>query len=319
MISGAQSVKPTKARSAGWPTRLDRDRWAAAAMRTYRSAIRNNLSLLSAGVAFYMLLALFPMLAALISVYGVVAEPSDVRQLTELLHAVAPTNAVDLIGTQMDAVLASAERGLTLRILLPTAISIWIAKQGVSSMIQGLNMIYREEDSRSLVHGILLSIVLTLALIGIAAVVLFGLVAVPAAVALLPVGPVGIVLADLIRWPLAAFAVLLGIGLIYRQGPSRRTPRTPWVTPGALIALFLWLIASAGFSFYVGNFSNYNETYGALGAVIGLLMWFFLSAFIILLGAAFNAELEHEEEDDTTVGAPRPMGDRGAVVADTLP
>jgi membrane protein len=291
--------------------------WKAALWRVKDVVATHNLTLVAAGIAFYSMLALFPMIGALGAIYGFFADPSDIVRQMDFLDGIAPPQAIEIISAQATKVASTSSRALGIAALIGLAFALWSAKAGIGAAMTGMNIAYREEEKRSIVMILGTSFALTFALILVAAVALFVVVVAPAALSVLPLGMLTELLVNVLRWPVGLAAILFGIGLLYRYGPSRKGARVSWVTPGAIAAAALWLAGSAAFSWYVSNLASYNETYGPLGAVIGLLMWFYVSAFMVLIGAEINAELERQTSADTTTGPEKPMGQRGAVVADT--
>lgn len=272
----------------GW-----RDRWAVT-RRVWSRMGESNLSLIAAGVAFYAMLALFPTIGALTSIYGLLSDPSDLPAILDQLRAVAPPAAVDLIEAQLQGIVTADVGGLQLATFVGLLVAIWSSKAGVMAMMQGLTIAYGEDAGRGFFSSQFRSYVLTFVLLLMAAVAVAVLVVTPAVLAIL--GLSGGVVVYLLRWILAIGVVMISIGVLYRYGPSRKHGRTGWLSWGSILATGLWLAASGAFSFYVANFSSYNETYGSLGAVIALLIWFFLTAFVVLLGGSVNAEATVQEE-----------------------
>ncbi|MEM6438971.1 MAG: YihY/virulence factor BrkB family protein [Pseudomonadota bacterium] len=298
------------------PAALPKRAWLSAAMRAAETLGKENLSLVAAGCAFYALLALAPGLAALAGIYGFFADPSHISRHLDLLEDVAPPDAYRLIADQA-AALAEAQRGtLGWTSLGALALALWSARAGVRALMIGVGIAYRERDKRPFFKALAATLALTLSLATLVALALGLVVVVPGVLALVPLAPSTELLGSLLRWPIAVAALIVGLALLYRYGPARRSARIAWLTPGSLTALAIWLVVSIAFSAYLSRFGNYNETYGALGAVAALLMWFWLSALAALFGATLNAELELATAADTTVGEDRPMGVRGAFVAD---
>jgi membrane protein len=219
---------------------------------------------------------------------------------------------------QIGRVLAKGNTELGATFLFGLALAIWSANAGVKAIIDALNVVYEEREKRSFLQLNLLSLAFTIG--GIAALLLMvgAVVAFPLALDHLGLRPESKFIVSLARWPLL-FLVLLGaLGILYRFGPSRRAPRWEWLSVGTLAAAVLWIVGSSLLSWYLSNFGNYNATYGSLGAAIGLMMWMWMSAIIVLCGAELNSEIERQTALDTTVGRPKPLGARDAVVADTL-
>lgn len=256
-------------------------------------ADRKNAGLISAGVAFYGLFAVFPGIAALIALFGLLADPEVVAEQLQLLADFMPEAAFALLSEQVGRLLGAGSGTLGWATLLSIGLALWSARAGVAALIRGLNAIF-ERPNRSGIRHVLVALSLTLCLIGMAIVALLAVVVAPVAIALIPPAWVGGSTwpLEVVRWSVALLALILALGLIYRYGPNRREARLRWFTPGALFVIFAWFAVSFAFSFYVANFGSYNEVYGSLGAVIALLMWLYLSAYLVLLGAALNRALD---------------------------
>lgn len=305
-------------RNARKPSQFTWSDWMAIFKRTFAELSADNLTLVAAGVAFYAMLALFPGIAALVMFYGLFSDPATIQDHLSALQRFVPPEAFGLIEDQLKQVAGGGRTALGIGSILSLLLAIWSAKAGVSALITGLNIVYDEDDERGIVASLAIAFTLTLLLLVVATVAFGVVVAAPVVLDLLPLGPVATWAAAILRWPVMLAAVILAIGALYRWGPSRADARISWISWGAAIAAVVWVAGSGLFSLYVSNFANYNETYGSLGAVVGLLMWFWLSAFIVLLGAELNAEMEHHTRADTTTGPDKPMGERGAYVADSV-
>lgn len=292
------------------------DDWRKVLGRVWVSVGENNLSQLSAAGAFWGVLALFPALAALVSIYGFFADPADIARNLETIREFLPADVYGPMESQVSALIGARTGALGWASGVSLALALWSSRNGVSAMIEGLNIVYREADTRGIVERTLLTLLLTLMLIGVVMIALLALVVAPTLINLLPVGPLAQWTARLAPWPILAGAAVVSLALLYRYGPKRETAKLRWITWGATLAVALWLIASVFFSYYVANFANYNVTYGSLGAFAVLLTWFYISAFVVLLGAQLDAEMELQTARDTTTGPERPMGERGAFVAD---
>jgi len=305
-------------RDATTPTQIPSGGWADITLRVWQSFSRDRISLMAAGVAFYALLAIFPAIAATIAIAGMFMEPATLVSQLDTLRELLPADAADILFNQALKVAQADSGSLGLAAGLSLLVALYSASRGTSSMIQGLNVAYDEEEKRGFLKLFAITLALTLGLI-LGAIIAFGLTAlIPVALTFLGDESLAATLVNWIRWPFLALFAIFGLGLFYRLGPSRRAASWRWLAPGALLACTLWIVASWGFSFYVSNFGAYNETFGTLGGVVVLLMWFWISALIILLGAEVDAELEAQTRYDTTIGRGRPMGKRGAVKADTL-
>jgi membrane protein len=252
----------------------------------------------------------------LVSIWGLVADPAQVPQQFAAIGQIVPVDAWRLLDDQLRSVAASSPRALGWGVALGILVALWSAGAGVRALITALNIAYREAEKRSFITLYAIGFLLTVGLIGAAVLALIVIVAVPVVLQFLPLGSLSSAFIRVLTWLIMATIVIAGLGVLYRYGPSRSRARLPWVTWGAIAAALLWLLASLLFQVYVANFANYSATYGSLGAVIALLMWFWISALVVLLGAELNAEMEHQTRKDTTTGPPKPLGQRDAYVAD---
>ncbi|MEL6197334.1 MAG: YihY/virulence factor BrkB family protein [Pseudomonadota bacterium] len=266
--------------------------WLAVAKGTFREMGENELSLIAAGVAFYGFLAIFPMLAALVALYGFLLDPADIQRQIDMLEDYAPPGAFRIIESQLSQLMAAGQRQLGFTSLISLVLLLWTARAGVGALIRGLNIVFKVTDKRGIIAAYAVAYGMTLLLVVVAVLAIATVVILPGLLAAFPPNEVTTLVLQFFRWPVMLGALLLALGLLYRFGPDEARPRFAWFSVGAILAIVLWLGASAGFSYYVRNFGNYNETYGALGAVVGLLMWFYLTALIILLGGEINAQIE---------------------------
>ncbi len=268
----------------------DRTLWDAL-RHVFRLMDEKNLGLIAAGVAFYGILAVFPGLATVIAIWGVVGDPAAVAVEMAEFKAVLPVDVYALIDGQLRA-LARAD-GLTLgwASVVSFVLAVWSARAGVAALIRGLNAIYDVPNRRGLSHYIR-ALCLTISLVGVALVAIACVVLAPIVAAFVPLGIWYGTVLDVVRWVIALMVLMAGFSVIYRLGPNRTGLKSRWVTPGAIFATICWAGASAGFSIYLTNFGAYNEVYGSIGAVIAMLMWLFISAWLVLLGGALNAEFE---------------------------
>ena len=307
-----------RGRNASHPGQIPLLGWRDIGWRIYDNIVTNNLFIVSAGVGFYGLLAVFPALAALVSLYGLLYNPSDVTQQLAMLGGLLPAEAWNVIYSQLEAITLSNQTALSIGAIVGLLLTLWSARAGMGALLTSMNIVYKEEEKRSIIRFYLTALLMTLGAI------LFVILALVMIIALPPLlGYIGLreeteKLLNLLRWPLLGLAISFALMVLYRYGPSRNQPRWKWVVVGAVFATFLWISGSALFSYYVSNFGSYNETYGSVGAMVVLMLWFWLSGFIILLGAELNAEMEHQTKKDTTDGKPKPMGMRNAYMADTL-
>jgi membrane protein len=305
-------------REAERPSEIPARGWFAVLKRVKAEVKEDNVPLLAAGVAFYAFLAIFPAIIAVVTVYGMVADPEQVESQVGEFAKSLPAGADELLIGQLTNVVNAPRQSLSIGLAISLLALLWSVSSGVQGLVKSLNVIYDEQETRGFVKLRGLSLLLTLGAI-VVAVVALGLIAVfPNFVESLGLGRAGALAASIARWVVLAVLVLVAVDVLYRLAPDRASPRWRWLSLGAVVALVLWLLGSIGFSWYVDNFSNYNQTYGALAAVIILLLWLFLSAFAVLLGAEFDAETERQTARDTTTGPERPLGERDAEVADTL-
>lgn len=306
------------ARDARHPADFTPVAWRAVLRRTWEGISENRLSIVAAGVAFYGMFSVFPGIAALIAVYGLVADPEDIRASLEAMATVMPAEVYSILAGQAEEIIAAEPAALGFATIVSIGLALWTARAGVMGMIEGLNVVYQERDQRSIVVQYLWAMGLTVALITFAVVVLFAVVALPVLLRLADLGAVGGMLAQVLPLVVLGFGLVFVIGGLYRYGPHRAPARKRWLTLGAIAAAIGWVIVSLGLSIYFNNFADFNRVYGSLGAIIGLMFWMWASAFVVLLGASLNAAMELQTERDTTTGPERPMGQRGAYVADNI-
>jgi membrane protein len=255
-------------------------------------AKRDNVTLLAAGVAFFSLLALVPALVALVSVYGLVADPSDVESQVEDALAAAPTEVRDLVVQQLSSITQDSGGALGLAAVVSLVIALWSASSGVKNLIAAINVAYDEDESRGFVKLRSVSLAFTIGAI-VFLVVSFVLIAVlPSVLADTGLGTAGRVAAGALRWFVLLAGMLIALAVLYRYGPDREGAAWSWISPGAVVATLMWLAGSALFAFYTANFGKYNETYGSLGAIVVVMLWLFISALAVIIGAELNAVLE---------------------------
>lgn len=314
-VAGEQSARGRGARK---PQQIPGRGWRDVLLRTKDHVLEDNLSLIAAGVAFYAVLALFPGLAAVVSLYGLLNTGHDVVRQFEDLAVMLPVEARPIVVDQVRSLAESPDTALGVTVIGGLLFALVSAMKGMKALITALNVAYKEREKRGFVRLNLLAFVLTVAAVLFMVVLLGLVVAVPAAITLLNLSGLLGGMLSLVRWLVLLAAILAGLSALYHFAPSRHEPRWQWVSWGAAAATLLWLLASLGFSIYVENFGNYNKVYGSVGALVILLMWLFISAFAVLLGAELNAEMEHQTGVDTTTGEAKPMGKRQAYVADTI-
>jgi membrane protein len=306
---GRRSHNPLQIPWAGWKDIL----W-----RTYVRIGDDRLLATAAGVVFFGLLAVFPAITALVSCYGLFANPSTIGDNLQTLSLMLPEGSFQIVQDQVARVLMKGSAALGATFLFGLGLAVWSANAGVKAVIDALNVVYEEREKRGFVRLNLIALAFTSG--GIAALLLMvaAVVAVPLLLDHLGLAPESQTIISLGRWPLLLVILLVALALLYRFGPSRRPARWQWLSVGTLAAGLLWIVGSALLSLYLSNFANYSATYGSLGAAIGLMMWMWMSAIIVLCGAELNSEIEHQTALDSTIGRPKPLGSRGAVMADTL-
>ena len=305
-------------RAADHPKEIPKRGWRDIAVRVWQNLGRDNTSLIAAGIALNAMLAVFPALAVLVSVYGMFASPQNVVQELGPFLGILPADAAKLLTDQLQILATPKNHTLGFGAVAGTILALWNSRQGMAALMTATNIAYNQRERRGFFRQIAISIVFSLAAMLIFLLMLLVGVAVPLLLQAAPLGR-GVTLAVLIvRWALLWSFAVLGFSLAYRFAPDRQPPKWRWVTWGSAIAATVWILGSLAFSAYVQNFGSYGKMYGALGGMIVLLMWFYLMGFTIVLGAEINAEMEHQTAVDTTEGPPAPMGRRGAYVADTL-
>jgi membrane protein len=303
-------------RDAEHPLQIPWSGWKRVLKRTATEVVTDRVSLVAAGCAFYATLALFPVISMVISIYGLVFNPATVEPQLQQLRDFLPPSAFTLISDRVHVLVSKPPGTLTFSLVVSLAVALWSSATGVKSILGALNLAYEERERRGFLRYQLTALTLTLGGMVAVAVCIGLLVLVPAAEAFLGISAGAALLARLASLGLLVVFVMLSLSLLYRFGPSRRSPGWHWVTPGSTLATMLWLGASVLFSYYVGHVASYDAMYGPLGAVVGVMMWFFVSAFVVLVGAELNAELELQTARDTTDSPEKPMGRRGAYVAD---
>jgi membrane protein len=292
--------------------------WWQVAQRVWIESGRDNLSVVAAGCAFYALFAVFPALSALVALYGLTTEPATVEQQFVALNSVLPPQAYDIVIEQTRRLAEASSRSLGWGLAFSLGLALWSVGNLVQALFAALNLAYEEPEQRSAIRFYLSAFGFALLGIVSSVLILIAFVYVPLLFDYAGFSEQFKALVKLVRWPVLALLVLVTVALLYRYGPCRRAAKWRWVFIGALCATAVWLIASAGFSYYVSHFANYDRIYGSLGAVIVLLFWLYLSFYIVLLGAELNAQLELQTAQDTTRVRAKPMGKRGAFVADNV-
>lgn len=307
-----------RGRNAHSPSEMTWRGWRDVFWRVWKEADEDRLMLIAAGTTYYLLLALFPALAAFVSLYGFFANPMTIASHVSYLAGLLPEDGIEIIRDQLGTLAAKSDRTLSLSFLVAFAIAFWSANSGIKALFEAMNIVYDEREKRSFIVLNLIAVLYTFGAMVVGFVLITAVGIIPAALALLNLGSQADFVVRLARWPVIVLLIAIGISLIYRYGPSRERAKWRWVTWGGALATVAWVVVSIGFSFYLENFAQYNVTYGSLGAVVGFMIWTWLSVLVLLVGGELNSEMEHQTAVDSTTGPPEPMGQRGAVMADTL-
>lgn len=307
-----------RGREAQRPGEIPPRGWWDIALRVWEELGHDSVSLVAAGIAFYALLALFPGIAAVAAVYGLLVDAGDIREQLNALEGFVSPAALDLIGGQLLRLGTEKEVTLGFAFIAGLLLALWSARKGMSALFAACNIAYEEVETRGFIKLTAMTLLFTLGAVIGAVLILTAAFAIPLAVEWLRLPEIVRVLLSWLRWPLLAVVSMLALAFIYRFAPDRAHPRWSWVSWGAAIATVIWLLASIGFTAYVEQTKSIEETYGALGGIVVVLLWFYITGYAIVLGAEINAEMEHQTRRDTTTGPEEPMGERGAFVADTL-
>jgi membrane protein len=312
----AGSTRPGEEAKA--PTQIPARGWRQVVRRAFKESSADNVGVLAGGIAYAAFLAIFPALIAGISLFGLVADPATVATQAEGVLAALPQEAQPLIRDQLTSLASTSGGALSLSLVVSILLALWSASSGTSSLMAAVNVAYDEEESRNSLKLRGTALLLTLGAIVFVLLALALVAVIPAALNALQLGTLVAVVVQIVRWVLLVALVIVALAVVYRLAPDRDAPKITWTSTGAVVAAVLWVLGSLGFSLYVNNFGSYNKTYGALAGVVVLLLWLYLTSYIVLLGAEINAESEKQTKHDTTVGEPQPMGERRAEAADTV-
>ena len=306
---GRHATSPWQIPWAGWKDIL----W-----RTYGQIGDDRLLAVAAGVVFYGLLAIFPAVTAFVSLYGLFAKASTISDHLSLAAGVIPSGGVEIIQEQINRITAKGDARLSLAFAFSLGLALWSANAGMKAVIDALNVTYNEKEKRGFIKLNLISLALTGGAILSLLVALGSIVVLPLILSSFGLGGWTETLLRFLRWPVLICLVVFGLAVLYRFGPSRESPRWEWLSVGSVTAAIAWLVGSALLSWYLANFANYDATYGSLGAAIGMMIWMWMSSIVILVGAELNSEIEHQTAQDSTTGHEKPIGQRGAAMADTI-
>lgn len=307
-----------RGRLATSPSEIPAKGWKDVLFRVYSNIGDHRILALAAGMTYYSLLAIFPALAALVAIYGLFADTSTIAKHLDQVSGFIPSGAIDVAREQLTRVAAKGNQTLGLTFAIGLAVSLWSANAAMKSLFDTLNIVYDEKEKRGFLKLNAMSLGFTLATIAFVLAALGAVVVLPVVLNYLQISNLADLVIRIGRWPAMFLIVALALACVYRFGASRQAPRWRWITWGSVAATILWLGASALFSWYAASFGKFNETYGSLGGAIGFMTWLWISAIVILLGAELDAEMEHQTARDTTTGSPKPIGVRGAHMADTV-
>ncbi|WP_245308912.1 YihY/virulence factor BrkB family protein [Aurantimonas sp. 22II-16-19i] len=310
--------EPGRGRDASHPTAIPWKGWKDIAARLYVSFFEDRVMLIAAGATFYLLLALFPAFAVFVSFYGFVSDPLSISEHIAFIGQFLPQAGTQLLEAQLDTLTSQNTTSLSFGFFTSLLFALWSANNGIKTLFEAMNVAYGENEKRSFITLNLVALGYTLGAIFIGIVLIAAVGIVPAMMAIFGLRGFSETVIAALRWPVVFVLIVAAIAIIYRYGPSRSRARWRWVTFGAVLTASVWLIASIGFSWYLQNFANYNAMYGSLGAVVGFMMWVWISSLIFIVGAEINAEMEHQTAVDTTDPPAKPIGRRGARVADTV-
>lgn len=307
-----------RGRSATSPGEINLQGWRDILLRTKTQLGRDNVSLVAAGVAFYAFLSLFPALAAILFVYGLVFDPAQIEQQIDQLVRFIPVEAAEILRDRLRQVSTQTDSLLGAGLFASALLALWSANKGMKALMTALNIIYNEEESRGFFKLNSIALLLTTGAVVFFVLALTLIAGVPTFMGKFGSPDWLVYTVNLGRWPVLALLLAIALGVLYRFGPSRSSARWRWLSIGSVVSLVLWLGVSLLFSVYVAQFGNYDKTYGSLGAVVVLLFWLYFTSIAILIGAELNGETEHQTRRDTTTGKEQPIGERGAYVADTV-
>ncbi len=305
-------------RDADMPSKIPARGWWAIAKRVAGEVSEHRLLTEAAAITFYALLALFPALAALVSIYGLFANPATIADQLTAASGVVPSGGMQIITDQVHSLTANGSKALGFGAVVGIAVSLWSANQGTKALFDALNVVYDEKEKRGFLLRTAVTLGFTLGGLLFVVIALVAVVAVPVALNFVGLGGIGTLLLRILRWPAVLVVLAALLAVLYRVGPSRERARWSWVIWGAAFAAVAWVLVSLAFSWYVGHFGSYNKTYGTLGAAVGFLTWIWISAAVVLVGAEVNAEMEHQTARDTTTGPEKVLGTRGATKADAV-
>lgn len=307
-----------RGRDAQSPQQIPAKGWKDTLWRVKNEMEEDNLALISAAMAYYALFAFIPALTAVVLIYAWVSDPSDISNHLNMVSRFLPPEILGMLKEQLSNLAGGATRGIGFGAIFSLLIALWSASKGSKAVMKSLNIIYEETKDRGFIKQNAMALGMTLLATILSIVAIGVIVGVPTIANLIGFPEGWGMVIKITSWVLLLALFSFFLSFVYRFGPNREKAKWKWVSAGAIIASVLWALASAGFSWYATNFGDFNKTYGSFGAIIVLMMWFYISSFVILLGGEVNAELEHQTKRDSTDGEPKPMGNRGAHMADTV-
>lgn len=290
--------------------------WRSILKRVGQQLGDDHISIIAAGVAFNIFLAIFPLIIAAVSVYGLVVDSATLENHLNTLTGVLPESAQQLISNRLQALIQNSDQALSWGLIISLLTTLWAANRGTKALFEGINIAYDAQQTRGFIRKNAVTLLFTAGGLIFGGLALALLVVVPAAADALPLPDIAVTVLKLAVWPLLFFLIIMALGLVYKVAPVRSSPQLRWVTVGSLVAAVIWLIGSGLFSYFVANFGNYDKTYGSVAAVVVLMLWLMLSSYVGLLGAEINSEIELQTAQDTTSGEEKPMGEREAYHAD---
>jgi membrane protein len=314
MVDLARAREPGRGRQADTPKDIPPQGWRDILWRVFWSISEDRILSTSGSVAFFALLAVFPGIAAIVSLYGLFADASMISKHLSLLSGFLPDGVLQLIAEAL--IFRQANDTLGTAFIVGLLIALVSANSGMAALFDALNVVYDEREKRSLVRFYAITFLFTLAGIVFVIFAIAGVVVLPLMMKFVGLATTTEWLLAILRWPILFVAIVASLACIYRYGPSRRDARWRWVTWGSIVGALLWMATSMLFSWYVATFDTYNKIYGSLGAGVGFMIWLWISAVVVLLGGELNAQMEHQTARDTTEGGSKPLGSRGATMAD---
>jgi len=318
-MPAANSTNTHRGRSAQSPTAIPKTGLWDVAQRSFQRLGDANLSMLSAGVAFFAMLAVFPALAAIVSLYALLADPADIQNHLLSVSGFLPGEVTDIFTEQLTALSSGKNQALGISMLISVLLAVWSAQRGVNALVRAVTIAYREHETRGFLRLTIVTYTLTMGAVLLVLLTLSLMIGIPSLLSFLQLPDWMAAATGITGWLLFFLMSTVSFALLYRFAPPRRSPKWKWLSTGALAGTVIWIISSTAFSIYVSQFGSYNETYGTLSAIMVLLMWFYVTSFSVVLGATINAEMEYQTSHDTTIGRDRKIGNRDAFVADNIP